>query len=52
MALAPFRLGWTGQNWIGRSQYAADPYFNGKIDDLRIYHGAMSAAEVTALYQA
>jgi hypothetical protein len=46
---APFRLGSTSQNWIGRSQYA-DPYFNGKIDDFRIYRGALGAAEVLALY--
>ena len=30
-------LGETTQNWVGRSQYAADPYFNGAVDDLRIY---------------
>lgn len=47
---APFRLGDTGQNWLGRSQYSADPYFNGKIDDFRIYRGALSAAAVLALY--
>jgi hypothetical protein len=47
---APFRLGSTGQNWIGRSQYSADPYFNGKIDDFRIYRGALSASAVLALY--
>lgn len=52
MSLAPFRLGWTGQNWLGRSQYAADPYFNGRIDDFRIWHGAMSGAEIAALAQA
>jgi hypothetical protein len=51
MTHAPFRLGATGQNWIGRSQYGADPYFNGKIDDFRIYQGALSAAEVAALMQ-
>jgi hypothetical protein len=49
MFLAPFRLQNSGQNWIGRSQYA-DPYFNGKIDDFRIYRGALNAAEVLALY--
>jgi hypothetical protein len=47
---APFRLGSTSQNWIGRSQYSADPYFNGKVDDFRIYRGALSAADVLALY--
>jgi hypothetical protein len=49
---APFRLGSTGQNWIGRSQFAADPYFNGLVDEFRIYRGALSAAEITALMSA
>ncbi|SFG25652.1 Alginate lyase [Duganella sp. CF458] len=49
MTHAPFRMRSTTQNWIGRSQYSADPYFNGKIDDFRIYNGALSAAEVAAL---
>jgi hypothetical protein len=48
--LAPFRLGVGAQHWIGRSQYA-DPYFNGKIDDFRIYNGALSATEVLTLAQ-
>lgn len=25
------------QCWLGRSQYSADPYFSGQIDDFRIY---------------
>jgi hypothetical protein len=49
MTHAPFRMRSTTQNWIGRSQYPADPYFNGKIDDFRIYSGALSAAEIVAL---
>jgi hypothetical protein len=49
MVLAPFRLGSTSQNWIGRSQYASDPYFNGLVDEFRIYRGALSAAEIAAL---
>ncbi|MEO7494124.1 MAG: LamG-like jellyroll fold domain-containing protein [Massilia sp.] len=49
MFLAPFRLGSSDRNFIGRSQYDADPYFNGRIDDFRIYHGALSASEVAAL---
>jgi len=49
LVLAPFRLGSTSQNWIGRSQFAADPYFNGLIDEFRIYRGALSAAEIAAL---
>lgn len=47
--LAPFRIWETGQNWIGRSQYAADPYFSGKIDDFRIYRGALSADGIASL---
>jgi hypothetical protein len=49
IALAPWQLGDTTQNWLGRSQYAADPYFNGRMQDLRIYSGALSAAEVAVL---
>ncbi|MEO6921778.1 MAG: LamG-like jellyroll fold domain-containing protein [Collimonas sp.] len=49
MVLAPFRLGSTSQNWIGRSQFANDPYFNGLIDEFRIYRGALSATQVAAL---
>jgi hypothetical protein len=49
MTRAPFRLDSTEGNWLGRSQYPADPYFNGKVDDFRIYNGAMTAAQVAAL---
>ena len=47
----PWRLGPTAQNWIGRSQFPADPYFNGAIDDFRIYRGALPAAQVAMLAQ-
>lgn len=49
IALAPFQLGSTTQNWLGRSQYSADPHFNGRMQDLRLYSGALSAQEVAAL---
>ncbi|MBR0037455.1 MAG: RICIN domain-containing protein [Bacteroidales bacterium] len=38
------------RNYIGRSQYAADPLFKGYVDDLRIYDFALTAEEVAALY--
>ena len=38
--------------WIGRSQFAADPYFDGTIDELRIYNNAQSAAQITTDYLA
>lgn len=47
--LAPWQLGTTPDNWLGRSHYAADPRFNGRMQDLRIYSGALSATEIAAL---
>ncbi|MFI5961014.1 family 43 glycosylhydrolase [Streptomyces asoensis] len=35
--------------YIGRSLYAADPYFGGEVDDFRVYSRALSAAEVMEL---
>lgn len=49
MALTPASLGSTTQNWIGRSQYQADPSLDGMIDDLRIYGRALSPAELATL---
>jgi autotransporter-associated beta strand protein len=37
-------------NYIGRSAFSGDPYLNGKVDDFRIYNGALSAAQIAALY--
>jgi hypothetical protein len=48
--LHPSSLGVTTQNWIGRSQYADNPYLTGEVDEFRIYKRALSAAEVTDLY--
>ena len=46
----PFRLGYTRQNWIGRSQYA-DPYLPGLVDDFRLYDGALTADQIAELAQ-
>ena len=32
--------------WLGRSQYAADPYFSGTFDEFRVYSAALSAADI------
>lgn len=37
------------RNYIGRSQFIADPFFVGYIDDLRIYNYALSANEVETI---
>jgi len=49
MDLAPFQLGHTPQNWIGRSSQSADPYLDGLVDDFRIYPGALTADQISAL---
>jgi autotransporter-associated beta strand protein len=48
ISLTPSQLGSTTQNLIGRSQFS-DPYLNGKVDDFRIYNGALGAAQIAAL---
>jgi hypothetical protein len=50
MTLNPNSLGHTTQSWLGRSEYG-DPYFNGQIDNFRIYNRALSAFEVQQLFQ-
>jgi hypothetical protein len=49
VSLAPFQFGATTQNWLGRSQYAADPFFNGRLQDMRLYHGALNTEQIAAL---
>lgn len=44
----PYDLGATTANYIGKSQWAADPYFKGNIDDFRFYNYAMTIDEVLA----
>jgi hypothetical protein len=39
-------------NWLGRSQFADNPAFAGQIDDLRIYATALSAPQITNIYNA
>jgi hypothetical protein len=46
---APFQMGNTSQNWLGRSQYSADPYFKGRMQDFRVYNGALTAQQIAAL---
>jgi len=46
----PSDLGVTTQNWLGRSQWP-DPYFDGMLDDFRIYNKALSDAELRYLFE-
>jgi hypothetical protein len=49
LTLSPASLGNTTQNWIGRSQYSADPFLDGQVDDFRIYNRALSSSEIQSL---
>jgi len=37
-------------NYVGDSQYGADPYFDGLIDDLKIYNYALSTEQIAQDY--
>jgi hypothetical protein len=45
----PANLGATPNNWLGRSQWASDAFFNGKLDDVRVSCRPYSAQEMAAL---
>lgn len=49
MDIPPFQIGNLSRNFIGRSQFPNDPFLNGKVDDFRIYDGALTAQEVAVL---
>ncbi|MNC65700.1 hypothetical protein D3C75_1160160 [compost metagenome] len=49
MTLKPSSLGNTTQNYIGKSQYG-DPNLDGAVDDFIIYSRALSASEITSLF--
>jgi hypothetical protein len=51
ISLRPVDLGTIDYAYIGKSQFDADPYFDGAIDEFRVYNRALSPAEVQALYQ-
>jgi len=47
----PQGVGHTFNDYIGRSQFG-DPYYNGSIDEFRIYDNAVSPVQVEADYEA
>jgi hypothetical protein len=49
MTLRPSSIGNTANNFIGKSAFTADPYFDGLVDDFRVYNRALTPAEITAL---
>ncbi len=51
VTLRPADLGTIDYAFIGKCQFSHDPYFDGQIDDFRVYDRALSASEAQALYQ-
>jgi len=49
-AVLPSALGTTTRNYLGRSQYSADGYYSGRLDDFRIYDTVLTSAQVGDLY--
>jgi endoglucanase len=49
MTLRPASLGFTANNYVGRSQYS-DPCFNGLMDEIRISSMALSRSEIAATH--
>jgi hypothetical protein len=58
ITIAPYQIaagmsGITANNWIGRSQSSApvgsDPYFDGLVDDFRVYSAALPAYTISSL---
>ena len=38
------------KNYIGKSNWGSDPYYNGTVDDFRVYNRVITASEVLILY--
>ncbi len=49
MTLTPAALGTLRNNWLGRSNYAADPVFAGAFEEFNVFSRALTAAEITEL---
>ncbi len=47
--LRPADLGFTSNNWLGRSQFSADPWLNASLDDVNIFSRELSAGEMQSL---
>ncbi|MFT3751751.1 MAG: alginate lyase family protein [Paludibacter sp.] len=44
--LRPYDIASSTTNYLGKSQYASDPYFNGKLNEMHFFNYALSQTEV------
>ena len=51
MTSHPSALGATTLNYLGKSQFTADPNYLGSLDDFRLYGSALSAGDVNAWFK-
>ncbi len=50
VTLRPYNLGTVvSNNFLGKSLFTSDPYFSGKMDEVRFYNYALTSAEINAL---
>lgn len=50
VTLRPYNLGnVVSNNFLGKSMFTADPYFKGKMDEVRFFNYALSPTEINAL---
>ncbi len=49
ITLSPSSIGASDSNYIAKSQYSADPYYSGYMDDFRIYSRGLSADEIAEI---
>ncbi|MCM3634243.1 DUF1080 domain-containing protein [Paenibacillus camelliae] len=46
LTITPDQLGVTTANYIGKSQYATDPNYAGKLEEFRVYNRALNEQEI------
>lgn len=50
LSLRASDLGAIDYAFIGKSQFSADPWFDGSVDEFRVYNRALSASQIQDLY--
>lgn len=47
--LRPYDIGIANANYLGKSQFTADPLFKGMMDDMRFFNYALSSQDITGV---